>query len=102
VFVRLVPVVAEMEPDLELGTEAADFAPADRAAASKILRWVATPFVASDRELLPAVADMIELQGMKVHLPAPGVHHHEPSWLAGLSVSVMVEAKTFERLSCLR
>lgn len=64
VIVRFPPGVPEMEPDLKLRAEAASLAPADEAGAPKVLRRVATPPVASDRELLPAIARVIELQGV--------------------------------------
>jgi hypothetical protein len=71
VVVHLPPVIAKVEMSLQFRAQAADLSPPDGADPAEITRRVASPCVAVRCQLLPAVAGIVELQGVQVDVAGP-------------------------------
>jgi hypothetical protein len=73
VLVSLGPLVGEMELELKRRTEATNPPPADDPDCIQALGRVPTPGLPAFGQLLPAVATIVEHEGMEIDLPPLGV-----------------------------
>ena len=91
-----VRLVAEVMADLQLGSQAAHPASGDGADAAEALGRVLPP--ASVGQLLPAVARLVEDDGVDVDAPVVRVAQGKPGRQAGLDVGGVLEAERAERV----